>query len=335
MSDLEEAIKLTMETAVPGLVFRHYRGEEDIPAMVEIINRCNIVDGNDWVATVEETLNNYRHLVNCDPYQDMIFAEVHGELIGYGRCWWEAQLDGTYRYPHIAKLLPEWRDEGIRQTMLQFNETRLRQIAATHPAESKKAFAAFANEGETHWANLLETAGYRPIRYFMEMIRPSLDNIPNAPLPASLEARPGTQAEWRQIWEACREAFQDHWGESGWSEESFQAWTQHPNFDPTLFQIGWDGAEVAGGVCNFIDKANNEALGQLRGFTEDIFVRRPWRRQGLAKALIARSLHMLKEMGMTEAALTVDADNPTGAVKLYTSMGFQHDKMSVSYHKPL
>ncbi len=335
MSIQLDLIDIEMETAVPGLVFRHYRGEADIPGMVEIINRSNKIDGNEWITTIDQTTNNYHHLTNCDPYEDMIFAEIDEEMVGYGRCWWEAQLDGTYRYLHIAKLLPEWRNEGIRQAILKFSETRLRQIAAMHPAESQKHFAAFANEGETRWAALLEAANYRPVRYFMEMVRPSLDNIPNAPMPDGLEARPGTQAEWRQIWEACRKAFQDHWGESEWSEESFQAWTQHPNFDPTLFQIGWDGAEVAGGVCNFINKASNESLNLLRGYTEDIFVRRPWRKRGLAKALIARSLQMLKEMGMTEAALTVDAENPTGAVKLYTDMGFQKDKMSVTYQKPL
>ncbi len=114
MSIQLDLIDIEMETAVPGLLFRHYRGEEDIPAMVEIINRSNIVDGNDWLATVEETTSNYRHLVNCDPYQDMIFAEVHGELIGYGRCWWDEQLDGARSYGHFAFLRPDWRGEGIR-----------------------------------------------------------------------------------------------------------------------------------------------------------------------------------------------------------------------------
>jgi ribosomal protein S18 acetylase RimI-like enzyme len=52
-------------------------------------------------------------------------------------------------------------------------------------------------------------------------------------------------------------------------------------------------------------------------------VRRLWRKQGLAKALIARSLHLLKEQGMTEARLGVDADNPNGALRLYQSMGFR------------
>jgi len=41
----------------------------------------------------------------------------------------------------------------------------------------------------------------------------------------------------------------------------------------------------------------------MRGWTDPIGVRRRWRKQGLARALIARSLRLLREQGMTEAGL--------------------------------
>ena len=49
-----------------------------------------------------------------------------------------------------------------------------------------------------------------------------------------------------------------------------------------------------------------------RGWLEHISVRRPWRRRGLASALIARSLRVLRERGFEEAALGVDAENLVG-----------------------
>ncbi|MCA9944927.1 MAG: GNAT family N-acetyltransferase [Anaerolineales bacterium] len=328
-------IDVKMETAVPGLVFRHFRGDEDIPAMVEIINRSNIVDGNDWTTTVEETRSNYRHMTNCDPYQDMVFAEVHGEMIGYSRCWWEVQLDGIHNYAHFAQLRPDWRGEGIRRAMLQFNESRLRQIAKSHPSNGTKFLTSFASDGDVNWAEALQDEGYKPVRYFVRMVRPSLHNIPNYPLPENIEVRQGSHTEWRKIWEACREAFKDNWGETEWTDEDFHAWSEQPSFDPTLFQIGWNGTEVAGGVLNYIDTKENEAFGRLRGNTEGIFVRQFWRGQGLAKALIARSLQVLKKEGMEGAALGVDTENTTGAVQLYTGLGFQADKLSATYRKPL
>lgn len=335
MSIQTELINVQMETAVPGLVFRHYRGEEDIPAMVKIINKSNPADGVEWVATVEESINNYRHLSNCEPTEDVIIAEVHGEMVGYGRCWWQQQLNGERNYNHFAHVVPAWRDEGIRRAIVQFNETRLQTIAASQAQAGKQWLGCWASETETHWENLLLSEGYKPVRYFMSMVRPTLDDIPELPLPDGIQVRRGTHDESRQIWDALVEAFRDHWGETEWSEEEFQSWITNTNFNPALWQIAWDGDEVAGGVLNFINKLENEEYGRLRGYTEDIFVRRPWRKQGLAKALIARSFQVLKKAGMTEAALGVDAENLTGALHLYRKMGFEEVKRSATYRKRL
>jgi ribosomal protein S18 acetylase RimI-like enzyme len=88
-------------------------------------------------------------------------------------------------------------------------------------------------------------------------------------------------------------------------------------------------------VLSYIDRDENEKFGYKRGYTENICVRRPWRRQGLAKALIALSLLVLKERGMSEAKLGVDAENISGALHLYESMGYQVVKRSTIYRKPL
>jgi mycothiol synthase len=51
--------------------------------------------------------------------------------------------------------------------------------------------------------------------------------------------------------------------------------------------------------------------------------------------LIARSFQVLKDHGMEEAALGVDAENPTGALHLYKKMGFKEDKTDYTYSKSL
>jgi mycothiol synthase len=88
-------------------------------------------------------------------------------------------------------------------------------------------------------------------------------------------------------------------------------------------------------VMSFIDKDENELYRRKRGYTENICVRRPWRKQGLAKALIARSLIALKERGMTEVGLGVDTENTSGALHLYESMGYRVAKRSTIYRKPI
>jgi ribosomal protein S18 acetylase RimI-like enzyme len=99
--------------------------------------------------------------------------------------------------------------------------------------------------------------------------------------------------------------------------------------------VAWDGDEVAGMILNFIDRDENEKHGRLWGYTEEICVRRPWRRRGLASSLIAHSLRVIKERGMEAAALFVDAENLSGALGLYERMGYQTIRRAVSFRKPL
>lgn len=321
--------------AIPGLTYRHFRGESDYPAMAAVINGSKEVDGLEWAVTVEDVARNYRHLVNCDPDQDMLFAEVNGEVLGYGRVWWQHEVKGTWLYQQLCFLLPGWRGMGIRRAMLRYNEGRLREIADGHPANGPRMLETWAADSETHWEALLTGERYEAIRYHFDMVRPDLEDIPELPLPVELEVRPVQPDQIEIIWDAAREAFRDHWGETEWQDEWLAEWRESPTFMPHLWQVAWDGDQVAGMVQNFVNEEENREYDRQRGYTEGICVRRPWRRRGLAKALIARSFRVLKDLGMAEAALGVDAQNPNGALKLYKSMGFRTVKRHTTYRKPL
>jgi GNAT superfamily N-acetyltransferase len=102
-----------------------------------------------------------------------------------------------------------------------------------------------------------------------------------------------------------------------------------------MWQVAWDGDQVAGSVVNGIYAHENAQLGLDIGWLDHVSVRRPWRRRGLASALIARSLLVLRDRGMAIAALGVDADNPTGALGVYERLGFKPHQTWVTYRKPL
>ena len=88
-------------------------------------------------------------------------------------------------------------------------------------------------------------------------------------------------------------------------------------------------------VLGMISPAENAAHNYKRGWVEDVCVRRPWRRRGLARALIAQVLQIFKGRGMTQAALGVDTENLTGALRVYESVGFRPTKRYSIYRKPL
>jgi mycothiol synthase len=321
---------------IPGLSFRNFRGESDYPIILGLINLCKAADQDERFDTLEDVARNYSHLTNCDPYRDLVIGEVYGEAIVYSRVtWWIDEASGDYIYQSFGYLDPQWRRKGIGQAILKHNQRRLREIAAEHPQEAAKFFESFATNFQPGSQALLEKDGYRPVRRFYNMVRPDLENIPDIPLPDGIEVRPARPEHTRQIWEAFQEAFHDHWGYAEAKEEDYQNWIESSEFQPDLWQIAWDGNQVAGMILNFINPGENQEYGRERGYTEGIAVRRPWRRRGLARALLARSLKMYRDMGMSEAALGVDTESLSGANVLYESMGFKPVKIFISLRKPM
>jgi mycothiol synthase len=325
----------------PQVVFRGFRGEEDYPVILAMINGCKAYDKTPRSDTLEEVANNYAHLHNCDPYQDMLFAEVEGQAAGYCRLWWDISGEGEFIGSSFGVVLPEQRKKGIGTAFLGFIESRLRVIADELAEKGELSAGAprlvrlFASESEQDKEHLLQKNSFQATRHSCEMVRPSLEQIPDLPLPEGLEVRPVLEEHYHQIWAASQEAFQDHWGFVHEPYETFENMLRDPNTDPSIWQVAWEGNEVAGMVLNFINKQFNEEYNRQRGYTESISVRRPWRRRGLAKALIARSLALHKELGMEEAALGVDAENLSGALQLYMSMGYGVVKRHTFYQKQL
>lgn len=328
-------INLNSAPAITGLSFRHFEGESDYPKMIKVVEASLDADKIERANTLEELANNYAHLTNSDPYQDMIFAEVDGEVIGYARGWWQDETNGPLIYGSVGFLTPAWRRKGIGSRMLAWVEDRLREIASSHAAEREKCFQNFTGEVQVGLIAMLEKNGYQPVRYFYEMVRPTLDHIPDFPLPQGLEVRAVLPEHYRAIWDADMEAFLDHWGFSAPSEEDYQGWLTGNTFQPHLWKIAWDVAtnQVAGQVKSFINEEENKKFERKRGYTEFISVRRPWRKKGLARALIVQSLHAQKEAGMTESALGVDTENLSGATHVYEDCGFQVVKRNTVYRK--
>jgi ribosomal protein S18 acetylase RimI-like enzyme len=334
---LTDLVILPETSAIAGLTFRGFKGEADYPKMVAVVNGSREADEIDELETLANLTNAYAHLVNSNPYADMLFAEVEGQVVGYARVSWREALDGSRLYEHLSFLLPQWRGRGVEREMLRFCEQRLHEIAAQHSTEQPRFLQAAVFEGESGKRQLLESAGYAPARYFYEMVRPDLENIPEAPLPPGLEVRPAQPEHYRLIWEALIEAFQDHWGNVSRGEEDYQTWLGGDEFQPHLWQVAWDTAtnQVAGMVLSCIFEEENARLHRRQGWMEDICVRRPWRCRGLARALIAESLRDLRARGMTKAALGVDTENTTGALRLYERMGFRPAKRHAFYRKPM
>lgn len=319
-----------------GLRLRAYAGEADAPLIVDVINRQLESEEVPFRASAPDLAAQYRHSSEMfDPARDVTIAEIDGKVVAYAERSWVDTTDGTFReYRTDGAVLPEWSRKGIGTALLADNQRRSRELGASHETDRARVFGSWTSDRQAGSIALLSNAGYEQVRWFFEMTRPLDQPIPDLPMPDGLEIRPVTMDSVRQVWLADIEAFRDHWGGFDSSDENLKRWIERPSFDPSLWLIAYDGDEVAGGVINGIEADENAMLGVKRGWLNSVFTRRQWRKRGLAAALIARSLELIKERGMDTGILGVDADNPTGALGLYERIGFEVAERSTAWRKP-
>jgi mycothiol synthase len=317
---------------IDGLRFRSVDLDADLVGLVALISDVNLGDDVDWLPTVEQLRNDLTHRSNFDIARDVLVAEIGGRIVGMTMVD-VAVRDGVAVHQMDGWVHPDERRRGIGRALLHWTESRSRDVAASWPGQEPHAHGTWVDEHVPGGIALLEGEGYERVRYGFMMVRSLTDPIPDAPMPDGLEVRAVAAADHRRIWDADVEAFQDHWGAHQRTEEDYEGWFSTPGIDTGLWRVAWAGDEVAGSVWNFVWTEENERLGLKRGWLEHISVRRPWRRRGLATALIADSLRTLRDRGLTEAALGVDAENLSGALRLYESIGFRRHRTGISYRK--
>jgi len=327
-----------MQAAAPASI-RGLGPDADYETIAGVMEASRVRDGLDFARSADQVRGSLSSIEGFDPTDGVRLAEVDGEAVGYayGFCDGDNLTFGRILY-HTGRVVPAWRGRGIGRALLAEAQAAAQRHAARRPGPVPETtiLRSFVDETDGDGRRLLEHAGYAIARYGFSMVRPTLADPPSPELPPGIEARPTTPETALQVLRAMNEAMADHWGLADYSDDDLRPWATHPLMGQLdAWQVAWEGGEVVGGVLGFINEEENQLLGRARGYTECIFTRRPWRGRGVATALIGRNLRLLAERGMTEAALGVDAENPTGALALYERVGFVRHRTDLLYQRPL
>jgi mycothiol synthase len=323
--------------ATRELTLRGFDHATDLRPMVELISAVNAFDDVPYFPTVESLGIDWAPTPRFDPARDAVVAFDEARLVGAAQHVWRQRDDKVVHQIEVW-VHPDDRRRGLGTLLLASGEERARQAVADGSG-GPAGLAHLLHLGVPRHVRpgmaFAEARGYVPTRYGFVMRRDLAEPIPHVALPDGLEVRAVTPDQHRQIWDADIEAFRDHWEASVRTEDDFIHFFRNPDLDTSMWQVAWDGGEVAGSVMNTIYPEENANVGVEVGWLDHVSVRRPWRGRGLASALIAGSLAVLKERGMAFAALGVDAENPTGALGVYERVGFRPHQQWVTFRKPL
>lgn len=313
---------------------RPYAGPSDIPILVRIANDAMAADAVLDRITEEQMALELRPDEKSNPVHDLVVAEVDGAPIGFAKTEWIDTNDGLREYRSWGEVDPTWRRRRVGSLLFAYQQRRIAEVASGHDIDRPRVAGCWGADTDKGAHALYVQNGYEPARWFFHMTRPLDEPIAELPLPEGLEVRPVTREDSHRLFLADNEAFLDHWGGVDTSDAAFARWTEESSFDPSLHVVAFDGHEIAGAVINAIYPDANARLGVERGWLDSVFTRRPWRGRGLAHALVARSLALLKQRGMTEGILGVDANNETGALGVYTDNRFVVAEKFTAYRRP-
>lgn len=286
----------------------------DLEAVAELLNEHSrrlygVVDD----MTVEE-LRTFWDSDDVDLGHDVLLAERGTDLIGYADLW--KRSGGVWI--DLRTL-----DEAAIEPLLEMTEERAAQIARELPVR------ASSDEGDTAVRQALEAAGYRLFRHSFRMVIDLEGELPEPDWPDGIAVRTFREGDERRVYETHMESFADTWA---FTRDSYEQWARYflesSDFDPELWFLAEAGDELAGIALTRASETEPE-----QGWIRILGVVPAYRRRGLGDALLRHVFHEFSRRGCERVGLGVDAENPTGAVRLYERAGMRVARRRPQYEK--
>jgi mycothiol synthase len=249
------------------------------------------------------------------PEDLLVLVDPRDRVVAYFDVWREGES------VDIDVAAPGFWDEALDQA-----ENQARALGA-------KRVRTFFLDGHELTGRISER-GYSNIRSSWTMEIEFGVEAPAEPvLPDGIEIRTCRHPEDEEaVYETVQEAFADNWN---FHPESIESWREFTvkwrNFDPDLWLVAWDAEQVAGASLNYPGRTDDPGY----GFVGTLAVRDPWRRRGVGEALLRRTFALLHACGLRKVRLSVDAENTTGATRLYERVGMSVLRQSNTWERNL
>ena len=257
-----------------------------------------------------------------------VVIDGRGAIVGYALA-----SDHVARFSGGVYVHPDAEGRGIGTALTRWIEERARTRVHRAPEGARVVLEFGTSVDFAPAMELLANEGFDVLRYFLRMtirLPPSPAVEPQWPSGIALRTtRTGIDDE--AVYEAVEESFADHWNHV---REPYERWRKHTVerqewYAPELWFLATAGDEIAGvAICSDYPTMD-------QGWINTVGVRRPWRRTGVALALLHHAFAEFRKRGRATVSLGVDAQSLTGATRVYEKAGMHMQHRSALFAREL
>lgn len=334
---LTQTVSATLELpalpAIDEFEFRALR-RDDVPVLYEMLLAVEHADKCDLVQTLADSQREFDDPWSNAEIDSLAAFTLDGQLAGYARTFQNPEPEDEARCYLSVEVHPAQRANGLEDALLTWAEERGRQRLLLAGGHVLRVLRFGIQDTQAKRQACLEQRDFGIVRYYYRMQRDLSEPIAPVQLPVDLALRVYTPELNDAVQAAFNEAFRDHWS---FEPITVADWQQfiigRTCFRPDLSYVVMAGDEVAGFSINSISPEENARRGRSEGWVEELAVRRPWRKRGVATALLCASMHAFKAEGLQHGMLGVDTQNLSGALRVYERVGFKPVKRYIQFEK--
>ncbi|WP_345761909.1 GNAT family N-acetyltransferase [Diaminobutyricibacter sp. McL0608] len=308
---------------------------DDVDSVLPLMQAIDSADHPNYVLTREELEEEFGYSFVDLATDSLIGFTADGVPVALGLVVMPPLQETLVRCFLYGGVHPNHRGRGIGRELLVWQRTRAEQRFAASDKRLPAWTMASADARAPQSERLLRHAGFEAVRYFAGLERDLADPIELVDPSENVRIVPFTDALSGKALIARTDSFRDHWGSQPMSDEQWQAWLDGTfradisflavvdgNADEGGEREGSAGEEVVGFVLCQVNEDDWETQGFSGAYIGMVGTTRAHRGRRIAPALLSRTLAACAAQGWQRVTLDVDSASPTGALGLYTRMGF-------------
>ena len=310
-------------------------GHEDLGDLDRLMTAIEEADDLAGRHLCEDLYTSYTAAGPAPAYETLVGHDRAGTLVAYGWNHPQQLEPGIRRVLLTGGVHPEHRRRGNGHDLLerQLALARTDPTPTATPSPGARQLVAYADERLLDQGRLYEELGLRPIRWYADLAVTFDGPLPEHAAPEGIRIVPFSRKRFADVRAAHDESFADLWGVKPVDSADWEKQLLRPES-----RLSWSWVALAAETSEVVGYATSSAYEQdwyeqgfSEGWTDRLGVRKAWRGQGIAQALLCASMHSFADAGLGGAGLGVDSDSPSGAVDPYRSLGYRSTSTVVMY----